>query len=132
MRDVEIKVAELDLLFSSQRSDQLIVSESVTVGETRAVYQNGVLQFSNTIQDPRDRSEATGRKPAPSQLEVDLPALQWVEGLHSYILKQSQVEAKGMVGAEPEVVRGPGAREMRDTLAVLTAWRAELQVGVEA
>ena len=102
----------------------------MTVGETRAVYQNGVLHFSTTTQRPKGKSEVADRNLAPSQIEVDLPALQWVEGFHSLILKQSQVEATASTEAETALVHSSDAREMRDTLAVLTAWRAEL--GVEA
>ena len=140
MRDVETKVEELDRMFSSQRlahstpgtrgQEQLhlTVSDSVIVGDTRAVYQNGVVEFSAAAPCLRYGSEAAGSN--STQAEVDIPALQWVEGLHACILKQSQVEAKALSGAELEVPQGRSARELRDALAVLTAWRAEL--GVEA
>ena len=137
MNDVENKVKELDQLFSSQRlahsapgQDQLhlTVSDSVIVGETRAVYQNGVVEFSTAAPCSRYWSEAAGSN--LTHAEVDLPALQWVEGLHACILKQSQVEAKAIGGAELELPQGRDAREMQHALAVLTAWRAEL--GVEA
>jgi hypothetical protein len=140
MRDVESKVAELDLMFSSlssassapghqRRQEQhLAVSDNLIVGETRAVYRNGVVQFGTATPRPR-RASPEGKSSAQTHDEVDLPALQWVEGLHSY-LKQSQVETQAAGGAEAEALHGRDVREMRDALEVLTAWRAEL--GLEA
>ena len=92
------------------------------------MYRNGVVQFGTATPRPR-RASPEGKSSAQTHDEVDLPALQWVEGLHSY-LKQSQVETQAAGGAEAEALHGRDVREMRDALEVLAAWRAEL--GLEA
>ena len=138
MRDVESKVAELDLMFSSQKLTSLTsghqavqpltASDSVIIGRTRAIYQNGALQISTA--SPRiqeQRQEMAGGEPGTAKEEVDLPAVQWVEGLH-YYLEQFQDEA--IAAGESEVFQGCNVSGMREALEVLAAWRAEL--GLEA
>ena len=99
-----------------------ISREALAVGETIAVYQNGDIQISTA--KPRRAKEW---KEAGAVPEVDLPALQWVEGLHSFVQDfQKEVAESTAVVAEGGEYRGCNVREMQEALEVLTAWRTEL------
>ena len=96
--------------------------ESLAVGETIAVYQNGDVQISTA--KPRRAKEW---KETGAVSEVDLPALQWVEGLHSFVHDfQKEVAAGTAVVTEGGEYRGCNVREMQEALEVLTSWKAEL------
>jgi hypothetical protein len=122
----------------------------VEVGDTIAVFQNGAVRFSTA--SPRRRKEWSDRSGQSGQSgqsgsqadatrnmqaaegEVDLPALQWVQGLHSFV-ENFQAEADAAAdaaepesesGGQPEYYRGCHVGEMSEALEVLTAWKAEL------
>jgi hypothetical protein len=159
MRDVESKVAELDRLLSSAMAADAAAAAGVAqsaarrpptsvdlveVGDTIAVFQNGAVRFSTAAPRRRkewsDQSGQSGSQADASRTmqaaegEVDLPALQWVQGLHSFV-ENFQAEADAAAdaaepesesGGQPEYYRGCHVGEMSEALEVLTAWKAEL------